>query len=207
MYKCIIFDVDGTLIDTRDVCYESIKEFIINEKLPMPNEDLLNEFFGLSTKACFSLLGLNEGCESEMKKWVEIYEKYSYLTKVYDNIPNILKELKDMNIKLGIVTSRTYNELYTDNCFITISDFFDYIIAYDDTKFHKPNPEPLISFLKKSGYKKEDCIFIGDTAVDIECAQKANVDFALASWGAIMPSDYKIKRLLKVYDILSLIKQ
>ncbi len=205
MYKCVIFDVDGTLIDTKEACYKSFYDFIINEKLTMPNDEVINSFFGLRTKTCFNMLGLDGDCALESSKWEQIYQSYSYLSKLYDNAFDVIKILKGKNIQLGIVTSRNYEELYNDDSFKLISKYFDHIVVCNDTILHKPHPDPLLKFLEKSGNNSKDCIFIGDTIYDFLSAKAAKIDFALACWGTTLKDELSIKKLFKFEDILSFI--
>src|SRR5690606_14155979 len=64
---------------------------------------------------------------------------------------------------------------------------FETTICYEDTDEHKPHPEPLLLFLKRSGLAAGDVLFIGDTVYDMQCAEAAGVDFGLALWGTIEP--------------------
>ena len=205
MYKCIIFDVDGTLIDTRDALSKCYYEFIEEEKLGKPMDEIMNSFFGLKTKDCFNILGIQGDCIAEMQRWLEIYQKYECRIKLFDDVETVLQKLREEYIYLGIVTSRTREELFEDRHFKPIAHLFDNVVSCDDTLLHKPHPEPLLKFLEKSGYVQRECIYIGDTIFDLECAQKANVDFALACWGTTLTNDMSIKRIMKVEDILSLV--
>jgi len=205
MYKCIIFDVDGTLIDTKDALSKSYHEFIEEEKLDKPRSEVINKFFGLRTKACFDILGIQGDHIAKTRKWEEIYRKHEYDVKLYDDIERVLRRLREEDIDLGIVTSRNHEELFGDPYFKPIARLFDNVVVCDDTLLHKPNPDPILKFLERSGHLKSECIYIGDTIYDFECAQKANVEFALACWGTTISDDVNIKKLMKVEDILSLV--
>lgn len=207
MYKCVVFDVDGTLIDTKDACNKSYCEFIEDEKLVKPSEEVLNSFFGLRATACFEILGVKGDYKDGLQKWGKIYSKYESNVKLYEDIERVLVELRNQGISLGIVTSRAHNELYEDRCFKPIAHLFDNVITCNDTLLHKPNPDPLLKFLDNSGYERNECIYIGDTIFDYECAKKANVDFYLAGWGTTISNDMKISRLMKVDDILRIVKK
>ena len=61
---------------------------------------------------------------------------------------------------------------------------FELIVNADDTKEHKPSPEPLLKYLEKAGITPEEAMYIGDSQHDMLCAKKAGVDFVLAGWGA-----------------------
>nr|WP_243429334.1 HAD-IA family hydrolase [Defluviitalea raffinosedens] len=93
-------------------------------------------------------------------------------------------KLNEMKILTSIVTSKTKEEFVNDFLPLRLNDYFKFVVCSDDTEKHKPNPDPILHFLKQSGADQSKSLYIGDTKYDMECALGAGVDFALALWGA-----------------------
>ena len=110
--------------------------------------------------------------------------------KYFANIsnPKVLKALSEQNIKTGIVTSKTKEELLNDFVPFGLMNYLSYAICADDTVEHKPAPEPILKFLELANVCPDQAVYIGDTRYDMECAQAAGVDFALALWGSKNPA-------------------
>ena len=97
-------------------------------------------------------------------------------------IEELLKQLS-LNYKLGIVTSKTKEEYEEEVVHFGLNKYFGIIICADDTKKHKPNPEPLLKYMELANAKNNEIIYIGDSIYDMQCAKASNVDFVFAKWG------------------------
>lgn len=183
MYKSIIFDVDGTLIDTEEGILVSLQK-VVKEEL---NQDKkLNELkfsLGLTDDIALGMLGI-KNIASASNKWREYIKEYSHLIKVYNGIEEVLRKLNELEIYTGIVTSRTEQEIIDDLYPFMIHKYMKTIISADDSIKHKPEPEPILEFIKVSKIDPSSAIYIGDTIYDMKCANSAGIDFALALWGA-----------------------
>lgn len=205
MYDCIIFDVDGTLIDTEAAVLGSLKKFLAEKGCTVPVDENLRFVLGIPGKDALSQLGIQdteEGC----RIWNEYMKEFMDDVHPFQGIREVLAELKSKGIRTGIVTSKTRQELEDDFVPFGLMDQLDDVVCADDTEKHKPCPEPLLKFLEISGADPAQSIYIGDTAYDAECASEAHVDFGLALWGAPSPDQIKAAahRLKHPSDIIGL---
>jgi len=99
----------------------------------------------------------------------------------------VLENLRHQGYTLGIVTSRDWQEYRAYFSSPSFDALFACIICKEDTLLHKPDPEPLLAYMRKMNAVKEDCIYIGDMDTDMECAARAGVSSALAVWGTDGP--------------------
>lgn len=203
MYKCIILDVDGTMLNTLDVEIKCLQKVLGRRGIDASREDL--EFaFGVPTEKIFEHYEI-EDIEDAADEWNDCMAESISDIRFYDGVLEVLDRLKDSSITMGVVTSRTRAELERDFIPLKLFKYFEYIVCEEDTERHKPHPEPLLKFLEISGVKSEDCIYVGDTVYDLECANSAQVDFALAKWGAKDPHTIEASIVLEApKDILSL---
>ncbi|KKO51096.1 HAD family hydrolase [Paenibacillus sp. DMB20] len=206
MYDCIIFDVDGTLIDTEAAVLGSLKKFLAEKGCTVPVDENLRFALGIPGKDALLKLGIQdteEGC----RIWNEYMKEFMDDVHPFQGTREVLAELKSKGIRTGIVTSKTRQELQDDFVPFGLMDQLDVVVCADDTEKHKPCPEPLLKFLEISGADPARSIYIGDTMYDAECASDAHVDFGLALWGAPSPDQVKIAahRLKHPSDITSLV--
>lgn len=183
MYKSVIFDVDGTLIDTEKPILISLQKVVEEELNEYKELNELSFSFGLTDDITFKMLGI-KNMERATDKWREYIKKNSHLINVFKDIEDTLKMLNDLNIYTGIVTSRTEQELVNDLYPLHLHEYMRTIISADATTKHKPDPEPILKFLEVSKIDPSSAIYIGDTIYDMKCAGSAGIDFALAHWGA-----------------------
>lgn len=183
MYKCVVFDVDGTLINTETAILKTFQELLRTEKRKDYKLEELKFTMGITGSDAFEQLGF-QNIDDTVIKFNKILVNYLDLLQPFLGVKKLLQDLREKNVLLGVVTSRKHSEMEVDFAQNWYSHIFEAIICADDTKYHKPHPEPLEVFFKSTGIQKEESIYIGDTIYDYECAKKAGVDFALATWGS-----------------------
>ena len=139
--------------------------------------------------------------------WAKTVLDFSDEVNVFHGLEEMLKVLSNKRVEMGIVTSKTHQELKYEFDPFGLSPFFQYIINANDTEKHKPHPDPLLACLEGLAAPRRDAVYIGDSIYDMQCAKSAGVKFALALWGArsverFESPDYILK---KPEDILTLI--
>ena len=181
-YSHIVFDVDGTLLDTARCILVSL-------------QDALKETDGISVEyndlvfalGCTSLVVLDrlevKDPQATLKLWVENEDKYSDMIRLFDGVRELLEQLKENGCELGIVTSRTREEFDLIFRRQPVRDMFSTTICATDTDEHKPSPAPLLKYMEQTGTSAGELLYVGDSPGDERCASAAGVDFALAVWG------------------------
>lgn len=183
MYNCIIFDIDGTILDTEIAVLSSLQKLLFEELNKNFSFEDLRFALGIPGEVTLNKLGITNLLESN-EKWNRYFKEYFHSIKVFDHIKDTLIELEEMGVLIGIVTSKTKEEFINDFVPFGLTNFFKLVVCADDTEKHKPNPDPILKFMELSGADKSKTIYVGDTIYDMECAVGADIDFALALWGA-----------------------
>ncbi len=196
MYNCIIFDVDGTLIDTENAVF-SIYQRMVSERLGrnISDEEIKNAY-AVPTIQALKQLGFNND-EKAVRDFHQYLMESFKKVKPFEGIMKVLMDLAQNNKVTGIVTSRSSEEVMEDPCLQKMLAYFSYLVCTSDTKRHKPHPEPLLKVVELSGLKVSDTIYIGDSHIDCKCAENAGIDFALALWGARNTDNINAKYMLK----------
>lgn len=203
MYKCIAFDVDGTLVDTKQSIITSLQKVLLEELGQQYSEEELRFAFGIPGTATLEQLKVPD-IQTISKKWIEYIRENSHLVRVFPGIEDLLAKLKTAGIALGLVTSRTRVELDSDLVRLGLLGNFTTVVCADDTEKPKPHPDPLLKLMAETGLGREDVLYVGDTIYDSQCAQAAGVKFALALWGAMDPAvdcDYRVEHPSQLIDI------
>ncbi|HEX2947460.1 MAG TPA: HAD family hydrolase [Clostridia bacterium] len=183
MYNYIIFDVDGTLIDTEKAVEESYRSAIFEETGRRLTADDISKAYGIPTVQAFERLGV-----SNVERACEIY--YDCLFKAFrevkpfEGVGEMLAEVKRLGLGSGIVTSRNRGEVANDASLQGLLKYIDHVICVEDTQKHKPDAEPVLKLLEIAGRDTSEAVYLGDTVYDYMCAKNAGVGFALAAWGA-----------------------
>lgn len=206
-YKYILFDLDGTLIDTNKLIIDSFKHTYKTHLDKDIEEREILKYFGeplITTLRRYS----QENADA-------LYETYiNYNESVHDssvslccNIKECLEQLKEMGCIMAVVTSKRTKMAYRGLELFDILKYFSVVVSLDDTTEHKPHPAPILKALEKLGAAPEEALMIGDSIFDIQCAHNAGVKAVQVSWGAALEHleqeepDYLVDNALEIIDI------
>lgn len=204
-YKQIVFDIDGTLIDTEYAVLHSLQDTLktlCGENVPLEELTFALGITGADALKRFSI----ENTASALDLWNKNMRDYSDTVTVFNGISELLEILSESSYKMGIVTSKTREEYENEFIRFDIHKYFSTVVCADDTVEHKPMPDPLFEYMKMAGTDCSKMLYTGDSKYDGMCARRAGVDFALAVWGSHTKSvsaDYYIKKPLDMVAAIS----
>lgn len=181
-YKQIVFDVDGTLLNTEYCIIRALQDTLLERTGREVPAQELTFVLGIPGLASARQMGIaDEG--AFLSRWEENLLKYAHTIHAYDGIEPLIEKLHEMGYELGIVTSKNRGEFDEDAHRIPLRSYFTTVICADDTQKHKPDAEPLRKYMERTGTVAAELLYIGDSKYDGQCAGGAGVDFALALWG------------------------
>lgn len=206
-YKHLVFDIDGTLLDTARINMESLQKTLKDlrgEEIPV---EKLTFSFGIPGVSTMEKLGFSDpvaATDEWFRRYQEVAERLGL--KLFPGIREVLEQLHRSDVKLGIITSKLRVEYDTQFLGLGIADLFETVITSSDTPKGKPYPDPMYAYLEKTGADKEEVLYFGDTVYDMDCARSAGVDRALVLWGCLMPDGIEATyRLKKPENILEFV--
>ncbi|MGN1033935.1 MAG: HAD family hydrolase, partial [Intestinibacter sp.] len=183
MYNVVAFDLDGTLLNSEPINLKSLQKCLdIYYNISVSIDELL-KFTGIPAKEIFEKYGISDYKTSQIK-WIYEFDKIIDEVEVFDGLLDVIAELKNLGIKLAIVTSRKRHELDKLMSNFNLENYFDYTVSIDDTKNPKPSAEPLQKLMELANCTNKEILFIGDSSADIKCAENNGTKFGLALWGA-----------------------
>lgn len=185
MIKTILFDVDGTIIDTEYVMTHSLQKTLLEElKKEVPIRDL-DYILGIPGREAIKRFTNNEQeIDKILLRWGENVLLLANHAQVFSGIEKTLQNLKLKGIQLGIVTSKTKQEMKNEFEGFNLNQYFDICVTASDTDLHKPSPVPIQMAIDKLNIKKDETIYIGDSLYDMKSAKACGIAFGLAKWGA-----------------------
>lgn len=185
----VLLDLDGTLVNTKKLYFECYREAV----LPYIGRELTTEEIqALRPRSEFRFLRDVVG-EERMKACLDdFYHAYERLHSthfrgVYDGVPEMLAQLRQRALTLGIVTGKSRRAWETTIAHAPLGDF-DVLVFDDDVTEPKPDPQGLELALERLGAQPADAVYLGDSASDMEAAARAGIRPAGALW-AKKPSD------------------
>ena len=182
-YDTVLFDFDGTVIDTTDAV---LKAWQHTYDVLRPGE--YDEAECLSTFGEQLDMSMHRHFpEVPTQQAVDIYRNWqrARLDILAHEIPGVLDALaaiKAAGFKTGLVTSRHKDTAEILFDMFKVRDLFDVLLMSEDTEKHKPDPEPIDKALSMLGSAPARSIYIGDALYDLLTAHNAGVDFALVMW-------------------------
>lgn len=184
MYKAIIYDIDGTLLDTLKMNMIPLQK-IIKEEL---NEDWSYEevlkFAPYPGMKVMEELNVKDK-EKTYARWVQYVNEFEEGATPYENVEKVLKTLHQKQVRQAVVSAKLRKQYEIDFVSRGFNQYIEVEVLADDTDKHKPNPEPIYLCLEKLGLNKEDVIYIGDALSDYQVCINTGIDFAYAKWGSV----------------------
>lgn len=205
-FRHIIFDVDGTLIDTENAVLKAWQATLKEYGYDFLLEDMA-AVLGVTTDLSLKALNVKVD-ENFLPKWSDNYAVFAKDTDYFEKMEELLKELKASGFTLGIVSSRNRDEFKKFFSRFNFEKYFGVMILEEDTLKHKPDPEPILKYMEITGAKKEECIYIGDMECDILSATGAGITAALVRWNnSRLDCERAAIRFNKVFDVLDFVKK
>ncbi len=186
-----IFDLDGTLIDTLNSLLMSVNKMMDRLSLNHISKTQCREYIGNGAKVLVEkslravLPKLDDKLLNEaFKIYQEEFSKYcNYKVEAYDGIKELLNELKKRGHTLAVLSNKPHVQAVETTQNIFGSDIFDLIQGEIYGNPRKPDPKAMYSLASKLNIILEDCIFIGDTEVDIQTGKNVGVYTIGVTWG------------------------
>lgn len=204
--KTILFDMDGTLIDTNALIHESFVHTFNHYGLSFTDEEILT-FNGPP------LIDTFKNIHSETAhKMVETYREHNianhdhYVT-VFPTVKETLEVLRQKGIKMAVVSAKMRSGVEQSLEFTNLRQYFDVIVAVDDVSKPKPHPQPVLKALEQLGTSTESALMVGDNSHDIESGNNAGVKTVGVSWSLKGESFLKqFKPTYMIHEMRELLK-
>ena len=186
--KAVVFDVDGTLLNTYEDLANAVNYALRTKGLPEQKAEKYKYFAGNGTDMMIKR-ALPEYCRTDetvneiRPLYFEYYNAHTgENTRPYDGIPELLSELRARGLKLGVVSNKIdfMTKIVIKEYF---GDIFDYVTGQRDGVPAKPDPAMVFDVMKSFGVSAEECLFVGDSGVDAETGKNSGAFMVGVLWG------------------------
>ncbi|WP_430884590.1 HAD family hydrolase [Fusibacter sp. JL216-2] len=182
MITHVLFDFDGTLMDTNDLIVEALRASALKFRGKDIEEDELQKILGKPLMV--QMTELDPEHAEEMDAYYRTYyrARRDAYTKEFDGIREMLDTLLEMGLKMGIVSNKGTSGIEHGLTSFDLHKYFNSTVSADDVIKRKPDPEGIFKALKVLDGKPENTLFIGDSAHDIESGKNAGAKTVLVGW-------------------------
>ena len=186
MLRATLFDFDGTLVDTTDLIYQSMRHAageVLGREI---SREVLMANVGQPLPRQMELLSADHA-EALLDSYrLHNEENHDALIKAFPGVVDSLARLKEAGVRVGVVTSkRRFSVDMALKTFPGLGKVVDQWVTMEDTTEHKPRPEPLLKGLELLGnVPRKQAAYVGDSPFDVAAAKAAGVRSVAVSWGA-----------------------
>ncbi|WP_159888368.1 pyrophosphatase PpaX [Paenibacillus puerhi] len=195
MIRTVLFDLDGTILDTNELIIQSfIHTFTGVTPEPVTREHIIPNMGRPLLEQMMYFSGRDQVEDLVLKYRAYNIGRHDELVTVFPHVPETLARLKAAGIKLGVVTSKIRLTTEMGLKLTGIYDYFDVIVTVDEVERPKPDPEGIIKALQLIGEDTAGAMMVGDSHYDLEAARGAGIPSVGVSW-SLKGIDY-----LRAYD-------
>ncbi len=205
--RAVLFDIDGTLLDTFDYIYGAFEHtFDVYGIARLPREEI-SQLMGGPLEEVYAKMAPGYTAASLAETHRQFQEDNIHLAKLFPDTRNVLDALKHHGLKLAAITTRSNRTSILSLEQNGIADYLDVVVSLEDVVRHKPDPEPLFKALQNLNILPSGAIMIGDTAADIMAGKNAGTKTVAALYGfggerlRELQPDYAIRNLVELLVI------
>jgi phosphoglycolate phosphatase len=183
--KLIIFDMDGTLVNSSITIANAINYVRKNLGFEPMDEEYILRLVNDHTINPAQTFYHAKAFDADHERWFSEYYTKNHESELvlYKGIKELLVTLKEKGKKLAVATNAYRGSTIESLTHLQVYDLFDAIACYDDVAQGKPHPDMLYKLLDELDISKSETIFIGDGPRDEMSAQKAQIDYIMVDWG------------------------
>lgn len=184
--KGLLFDLDGTLLDTYDIVLCSM-QYTLNEVAGLGLTDA-QLMAGVGTPLADQMLGFAQGNKEQAEEWLEIYREHNVAVHdariaAFADTRAALERFRAAGLAMGVVTSKRHGLAVHGLEMSGIAEFFPVVIGPDDWPEHKPEPGPVRRGAELLGLDPAACLYVGDSPFDMQAGNGAGCTTVAALWG------------------------
>lgn len=187
--ECVIFDLDGTLLDSRECSIKATKAAFTEMGLKVPSEVVIEHYMGIPIEESFFKMSeqpLDQETATELiRVFRTYYQTYEESTlNVFPEIPHVLEILMKRKVPCFVVSSKKTAVVKRNLAAQNLVAFFEEIIGSDAVSHYKPHPEGINKVVTQYQFDPSRTIMVGDAIFDIQMGKAAVVKTIAVTWGS-----------------------
>lgn len=191
-FEAILFDLDGTLLDTMKLITSSYRTTIFHFTGKWVEEADIAKLVGTSVHHILQSFGVTPSEETIGFYKSTYVQQHDQLVRLFPGVAEAVTALQAAPVKLAIVTSKIKGLAVLGLEAFSLATAFRELVAMEDSERHKPHPDPVLVACERLGVSERSrVLMVGDSPFDLQCAQRAGVKTAVVTW-----SDFPLDVLL-----------
>ncbi len=188
--KAVLFDFDGTLMDTNRLILDSWYHVYDTYGLKRPPAEEITPTFGEELGQSL----IRHFPDHSLEETIGVYRSYQSLrfkdeVGLFEGMRELLDALLARGIRLAIVSSRWWHTLKLNNFEFKEEKLFEVLVSGEDITEPKPSPQPCLIALERLGLNPSEVVMLGDSRLDTLCARNAGVRSVLVGWSLACPPE------------------
>ena len=186
-YKAVLFDMDGTVLDTLADLTNAVNHILAQYGMPQRTPREVAGFLGNGAARLLTLSVPAGTGEETVREMLAVYQPWydahcAILTAPYPGIVELMEALKKAGVKQAVISNKQ------DRAVRRLADehfpgLLETAVGESESVRRKPNPDAVLAALREMDVAPEDAVYVGDTEVDLLTAQNAHLDCAVVGWG------------------------
>lgn len=186
-YKIVIFDLDGTILNTLDDLADSTNYALKVNGMPERSVEEIKHFVGNGIRKLMERAVPQGTQEDEIVKVHSTFTEYYKIhcadkTRPYDGIKELIERIRSLGIKTAVVSNKADYGVQT-LCRDYFPGLFDYAVGEREGIHRKPYPDSVNEVLRCFNVDRTEALYIGDSEVDIQTSANAGMDVCMVGWG------------------------
>lgn len=181
-FEAVLFDIDGTLLDTTELLFRSFEHTLATHKIPVKSRDEIGRLIGMYVAEIYKKLAPGINPNALIETHFTFQAQNLHLATIFPNTKTVLETLQNAGVKLAAISNRIRTSRQSLKL-AGISEYFDVIITAEDITNPKPHPEIIEKALIYLGVKPKKAAIVGDTESDILTGKNARVTTIGVTYG------------------------
>ena len=172
--QAVVFDVDGTILDTREFIRQAYEHTLQSFGIPMPEKAFFDSHIGPPLEECYKIFAPGIPYAELADRHREFQRGHFDLIALYSGVVEMCSALKKNNLKIAVCSTRS-GRLVETLQHAGVKDLINAVVDGSHVTKHKPDPEGILLALQQLNVAAADAVFVGDTSVDIQAGKNAEV--------------------------------
>lgn len=186
--RLAVFDLDGTLIDSRRDLADSANEMLAGYGAPPLSDDHIASMVGCGAptlvKRVLAAGGVNAPVDEALPRFLSAYDaRLTHHTRPYDGIPELLDDLRSRDTAMALLTNKPREQSVRILDAFGLVKYFPWVVGGDGPLPRKPAPDGMRFLMTQASAGPSETVLIGDSMIDLETSRNAGVRVCLARYG------------------------
>jgi pyrophosphatase PpaX len=193
--RVVLFDLDGTLIDSIPLILSSMKAAFEGHPRPPPVAEWV-ALIGTPLDAMIRRWAVDEADVERLKERYKVHQwaHHDAMVHAFPGVPEVLDLLSARGVRMAVVTSKLEPSARRSLDFLGLTRHFELVVGLEATGRHKPDPAPVLHAIERLGARPDDAVFVGDSPHDVLAGNAAGVATVATLWGPFSREELALAR-------------